>query len=260
MFTYWSAEPSVLIGIILVCALYALCAGPWRARFPDAQALTRLQVSCFVTAMLTLVGALLSPIGALDSQLFTLHMIQHLLLTLVFPPFLILGVPGWMLRPTLRWPFVRPFAQFVTKPLAAYAIFNATFSLWHVPTLYELLINNLGFHVLSHLIFMATAVITWWPICSSLRELPRMPYPAQILYLFMQGTIPTILGALLTFAATPLYPSYVQTAPLWGIEPLDDQIYAGLIMWIPGSTVFLIALTVVFFIWFEGTPQPGEMR
>lgn len=260
MLENWNAEPTVVLGLMLASALYILCAGPWRERFPDARPLTAVQRTSFVIAMATLVVALLSPIGTLDGKLFTLHMIQHLLLTLIMPPFLLLAVPAWMLRPLVQYPLLRMLGQRITRPVPAFVIFNGVFALWHVPAFYEALVNNLSFHVLSHLIFMTVAVITWWPVCSSLKEVPRLPYPAQILYLFMQGTIPTVLGALLTFAPEPWYPSYIQTPPFWGIAPLDDQIYAGLIMWIPGSTVFLIALTVVFFIWFEGAPQPGEIR
>lgn len=260
MLEYWSFEPSVVLGLILFCALYLLCTGPWRDRFPNARPLTRTQWTCFVIAIATLVAALLSPIGGLDTRLLTMHMIQHLLLTLVFPPFLLLALPAWLVRPLWRVPFALPLSLWFTQPIPAFIIFNGVFSLWHVPFLYEGIVNNLNFHILTHLLFIAVAVVTWLPICSPSKELPRLPYPAQILYLFLQGTIPTVLGALFTFADTPWYPSYVAAARILDITPLDDQIYAGLIMWIPGSSVFLAALTVVFFIWFEGQPQPDEIR
>jgi putative membrane protein len=260
MFVYWSFEPSVVLGLILFCALYLLFTGPWRDRFPAAQPLTRKQQVCFVVAVVTLVAALLSPIGGLDTVSLTMHMIQHLLLTLIFPPFLLLATPAWMIRPLLRSPAVLSFGYWLTRPVPAFLLFNGVFSLWHVPFFYEGIVNNLNFHILTHLLFIGTAVVTWWPICSPSQTLPRLPYPAQILYLFMQGTIPTILGALLTFTETPWYPSYIAAPRLLDLTPLDDQIYAGLIMWIPGSSIFLIALTIVFFSWFEGQEQPGEMR
>jgi putative membrane protein len=260
MLEYWSFEPSVVLGLLLFCALYVLCAGPWRDRFPDARPLTHTQRTCFIIAVTTLVVALISPIGGLDTRSLTLHMVQHLLLTLIFPPFLLLAVPDWMMRPLLRAPPVLSLGRWLTRPVQAFVLFNGVFSLWHVPLFYEGIVNNLNFHIFTHLLFITAAVVTWCPICSPIKELPRLPYPAQILYLFMQGTIPTVLGALLTFTDTPWYPSYVAAPRILDITPLDDQIYAGLIMWIPGSSVFLAALTVVFFIWFEGQAQPGEIR
>ena len=257
----WNFEPTIVLGIALLSATYALCVHEWRWRFPGSEPVSRRQITCFALAMLTLVAALLSPIDDLsDHYLLLMHMVQHLLLTLVMPPLLLLGLPAWMLRPLLRRPFVLPLMRRLTQPLAAFVLFNAVFAGWHVPALYEATLESEPLHVLEHLMFMATAILTWWPIVSPLPELPRAMYPLQVLYLFLQSVVPTILGGIITFADGVLYATYQDAPRIWGISAAEDQQWGGLIMWIPGSLIYLTALTVVFFTWFEGKETVGEIR
>jgi putative membrane protein len=257
----WNFEPTVVLGIALVCAVYSLGVHPWRERFPDSQPVSRLQIACFTLAMLTLVVALLSPIDALaDRSLLLMHMVQHLLLTLVMPPLLLLSLPAWMVRPLLRVPFALPLLRRATAPLFAYVLFNGMFASWHVPAFYDLTLRDQTWHIIEHLLFMATAILAWWPIVGPLPELPRPPYPAQVLYLFLQSVIPTVLGGIITFAPDVLYPTYAAAPRVWGLDAAEDQQWGGLIMWIPGALIYLLALTVVFFVWFEGQEKAGEIR
>ena len=257
----WNFEPSVILGIVLAGFGYWLSAGPWRARFPGAVPLTRTQAVCFALAMLSLVIALLSPIDELaDHSLLLMHMVQHLLLTLVMPPLLLLGLPGWMLRPLTGVPLLRAVLSRLTRPLPAFIAFNAIFAVWHVPALYEATLNSESIHLLEHFLFMGAALLTWWPILSPLPELPRASYPLQVLYLFLQSIIPTVLGGIITLAPDVLYVTYLHAPRVWGIGALEDQQWGGLIMWIPGALIYLTALTAVFFIWFEGQEKAGEIR
>lgn len=257
----WNFEPSIVIGIALASVAYGLSVDYWRDRFTGSEPVARRQVICFALAMLTLAVALLSPLDELADQVsLSAHMIQHLLLTLVMPPFLLLGLPAWMLRPALRLPFALLILRWLTRPITAYIAFNAVFAAWHVPALYELTLQNETWHILEHLLFMGTALLTWWPIVGPLPELPRPPYPAQVLYLFFQSVIPTVLGSIITFADEVLYPTYARAGQLGGFSALEDQQMGGLIMWIPGALVYLAALTAVFFVWFEGKEKIGEIR
>ena len=257
----WNFEPSVILGIVLASFVYWLSAGPWRGRFPGAAPATRGQSVCFALAMLVLVAALLSPIDVLaDHSLLLMHMVQHLLLTLVMPPLLLLGLPDWMLRPLLRVPLLRAALSRLTRPLPAFIAFNAVFAAWHAPALYEATLNSEPVHLLEHFMFMGTALLTWWPILSPLPELPRASYPLQVLYLFLQSIIPTVLGGIITLAPDVLYATYQYAPRVWDLSAAEDQQWGGLIMWIPGSLIYLAALTAVFFIWFEGQEKAGEIR
>jgi putative membrane protein len=232
-----------------LAAIYLLCAGPLRRRFADAPPPPRIRAQLFLIGVLVLFVSVATPLDTLSGYLLSAHMIQHLLMTLIVPPLLLLGTPEWMLRPLLALPFARAIGRALTHPVVAFLLFNFVFSAWHVPDLYNLALQNNTVHILEHLLFLSTAVLTWWPVFSPTRELPRLPEPVQLLYLFFESLPPTILGALITFAGEPLYPEYVSAPRLWGLSVMLDQQLGGLIMWIPGALVYFIVLTVVFFRW-----------
>lgn len=252
----WNWEPTILLGLALLCGGYLYGVGPLRRKYHWAAEIDRRQAALFLAGALVILIALASPIDEIgDRYLFSAHMTQHLLLTLIMPPLVLLGIPGWLVKPWLEWRFIDSIARLITKPIPAYLLFNALFTAYHVPALYELSLRNDAFHIFVHLVLMATAVIAWMPIFSPLAELPRLPPPLQILYLFFAAIPPTILGALITFSTSVLYPTYAVAPRVFGISALDDQIGAGLIMWIPGSLVYLFVLTVVFFKWFGGDEE-----
>src|SRR5689334_4677953 len=114
-------------------------------------------------------------------------MVQHLLLSLVVSPLLIMGTPGWMLRPALRSRVVAAAARAVTKPMTAFAIFNVVLIAWHLPVLYNAAMANHDVHIVQHLMFLVASVLMWWPVLSPMPELPRLSYPLQMLYLFLMS-------------------------------------------------------------------------
>ena len=233
----------------LIAAAYLACVGPLRGRFAGSAPASRVRVQLFLLGVVILFAATVSPLDRLSSYLLSMHMVQHLLMTLIVPPLLLVGAPGWLLRPLLRPPLGRLVGRALTQPVVAFLLFNAVFSVWHVPALYDLALRNDTVHILEHILFLGTAMLAWWPIFSPLEELPRLPEPVQLLYLFFQSLPPTILGAVITFAPEPLYPSYIAAPRLWGLSVLLDQEIGGLIMWIPGALVYFVVLTGVFFRW-----------
>ena len=248
--TAWHAHPSIIAGLLFLTGAYLLGVGPLRRRFGWAQGIGAGKVTVFLTGVLVISFALLSPLHELgDNYLFSAHMVQHLLLTLVAPPLLLLGTPAWLVRPLIRPPTVTRIARFLTLPVVAFVLFNAVFVLWHVPELYDMALRERGIHILEHSMFIVAAVIMWWPILSPLPELPRAPYLVQMLYLFVQPTVPSILGGMITFSDGILYSWYEAAPQLWDISTHADQQVGGLIMWVPGGLAFLLTLIVVFLIW-----------
>lgn len=235
----WDLHPTVVIGLVLLGGLYVYLGG--------LQA-PRRKVAAFAGALLVIFGALNGPLHNLsDAYLFSAHMAQHLLLTLLFPPLLLYGTPAWVARALLRPRWVAALARVITRPLPAAALFTAPIVLWHVPLFYEAALRNHTIHIVQHLIFLATAVVMWWPILSPVPELPRLPYLGQMLYLFLLGIPMSITGALITLPDAVLYPFYAAAPRVWSWSALDDQKIGGLLMWVGGGLVLWVVLTVVWF-------------
>jgi putative membrane protein len=229
----------VVAGLVLLGGLYVYLGGLKSARS---------QVTSFAGALLVLFLALNGPLHNLsDTYLFSAHMAQHLLLTLVFPPLLLYGTPGRVVRPLLRPRWVRAVARAVTRPLAAAILFTAPIVLWHVPAFYEAALRNHNLHIVQHLVFLTTAVIMWWPVLSPVPELPRLPHLLQMLYLFLLGIPMSITGALITLSDRVLYPFYAVAPRVGGLSPLDDQQIGGLLMWVLGGLMLWIVMTVIWF-------------
>ena len=238
----WDLHPTVVLGLVLLGGLYVRLGG---LEAP------RRHVARFVGALLVLFAALNGPLHNLsDAYLFSAHMVQHLLLTLLFPPLLLYGTPAWVVRPILRPRWVTAVARIVTRPLWAAALFTGPIVLWHIPAFYEAALRDHTLHVLQHLVFLATAVVMWWPVLSPVPEVPRLPYAGQMLYLFALGIPMSVTGALITLSERVLYPFY-EAAPsrVWDLTPLADQQIGGLLMWVPGGLVLWLAMTVVWFRW-----------
>ena len=252
VWTHWHAHPDVLIGLAALQGAYLLGVGPLRARHRLADQHDPRQTATFTAGVLVIFVALLSPIHEIsDRYLFSAHMLQHVLLTLVAPPLLLLGTPDWLIRPLLRpnWSF--RLARLATHPISAFVLFNVAFSVWHIPALYDTSVTNHGVHVAEHLLFMATAVLLWWPIASSMPELPRLSYPSQIGYLFLLSIAQIIVFAPVVFSKEPLYDYYVSAPRLWDISPLVDQQVGAIIMKMGGGALFLTLIVVLFFRWFN---------
>jgi putative membrane protein len=242
----WSIHPSTVIGLAALAAIYL-----WRAsRAKPEETVSGARKLSFFAALFVIFGSLNGPLHDLsDDYLFSAHMVQHLLLTLAMPPLLIAGTPGWMLRPLLRNRVLGAIARRVTRPLACFAIFNVVIAAWHLPELYNLAMANHNIHIIEHLMFMAAAVLMWWPLMSPLPELPRLAYPGQMLYCFLMSFPMSIVAVYVTMADRVLYPAYASAPRISPLSPMDDQMLGGLIMWIPGGLVFALIMTVVFFKW-----------
>jgi putative membrane protein len=202
------------------------------------------------TGLISLFFSLNGPLHDLsDDYLFSAHMVQHLVLTFVVAPLLIMGTPGWMLRPALQYDWVRPIAKWLTRPAFCWLIFNLVFAAWHLPPLFNLAMAHHPIHIVEHLMFLVTATLFWWPFLSPLPELPRLSYPGQMLYAFLTTLPMSITAVYLALADHVLYPAYAATPRISSLTPMQDQQLGGIIMWVPGGLFFGVIMTIVFFKW-----------
>jgi putative membrane protein len=255
--TAWHADPTVVAGLAALGGLYLAALRRGRA---EGRRVKGLQVFSFFAGLALLLGSLTGPLHDLaDYYLFSAHMVQHLLLVFAMPPLLLYGTPGWMLSPLLRHPLVLRLGRRVTRPSGAFVSFNLVLVAWHLPPLYNLAMDHHGVHIVQHLMIMVVSVILWWPVLSPSPELPRAPYPVQMLYLFVAGLPMVVVSIFITMAESVLYPYYATAPRVWeALTPHADQHVGGLIMWVPGGMVFLLVISVVFFRWQVAGGQDGS--
>jgi putative membrane protein len=249
--TTFSVHWSTVIGTAALLGLYE-----WRARLTAGDASlgaapTSAQRARFITGLVLMLLSLNGPIHDLsDSFLFSAHMVQHLVLTLIVPPLLLSGTPASFFRQALRFPAVARVARVVSKPLFGFAAFNVVLTTWHFPVFYNFALAHHPVHIAQHLMFLVAAVLMWWPLLSPLPELPRLSYPLQMLYCFVMTVPMSLVAIFITYADSVLYPSYASAPRVWQISPMQDQIIGGLIMWIPGGLFFVGVMAVIFFKWY----------
>lgn len=259
---YWHLHPDVLlwIGLIEGAYLYGLRA-VGRSRGLQA---TRAQIAWFTGGVAVLLAGAGTPIHDLAEQrLFSVHMVQHMLFTLVAPPMMLLGIPGWLLRPLLRNRVALRVARTFTRALPAFALFNVTTLITHLPFAVDASLHHHTLHFLVHIVLLVTATLMWWAVLSPLPELPRLTPLFQIGYLFVQSFVPTVLASFITFAHRPLYDFYAAAPRTWGMSARTDQLVAGLIMKIGGGVILWTVMGIVFFTWFsreEKASAPAQLR
>jgi cytochrome c oxidase assembly factor CtaG len=247
--------PTVALAVFAGWYLYG--ARRWR-RSPTLRA----RRFWFAAALAVLVAALLSPLDELSGESFTAHMIQHMLLAVLAPPLIVMAAPevamiGALprsgrravarLRHRLQW-----LAAFATAPFVAWSLHTGAIWAWHAPRLYDLALENEALHAAEHLSFVATGCLIWWCI------LPRRRYALGMIILFATAMQTGVLGALLALSSRVLYPAQAAAGAHWGLTPLEDQHMAGLVMWVPGGILYVIAMSVLFIAWLEPTGRRAK--
>jgi putative membrane protein len=242
--TQYTVHWSTVIGLMALGAIYF-----WRARV-HPEAIGRSRPALFVSGLVLMFVSLNGWIHDLsDYYLFSAHMVQHLLLAMGVAPLLIMGTPAWMLRPLLRYRVIRALARPLRSAIACFVIFNVVLIGWHLPPLYNAAMAHHNVHILQHLLLLAASVIMWWPVLSPMAEFPRLPYPGQMLYLFLMTIPMSVLSVAIAYSGSILYPAYSSAPRVMGLSPLEDQLLGGLIMWIPGGLYFFGVISVIFYQW-----------
>ena len=225
----------------------------------NPEPVSRPRQLAFLAALLSVFFSLNGPLHDLsDTFLFSAHMVQHLVLTLVFPPLLLAGLDDDVLAPLLRMRVVGPLLRTLTRPIWCFVVFNVVLAAWHLPPMYNTAMRHHAVHIVQHLMFMGASVLMWWPLASPSRALPRLPHAGQMLYCFLMSVPMSLVSVYIVYASSVLYPAYAAAPRIAGLSPLEDQRLGGLIMWIPGGLVFLVIMTVIFFRWSATYAEDGS--
>ncbi len=174
--TEWNWQPSIIGGTILIIVLYTYAVGPLREKFRLADEIPLGKALAFLLGVNLMFLSLFSALDELgDRYLFSAHMLQHLILSMVGPPLLLLGTPGWLIQPLLRNRVLLRIGKGFTHPAVAFTLFNADVWLWHAPPLYDATLFNQNLHILEHLSFVFFGLLYWWPMFSPAKQgLPRL--------------------------------------------------------------------------------------
>ncbi len=233
----------------------------------------RLRSAAFYCGLATLALAVASPVDAYSGRLFWVHMIQHVLLTMVAPPLLLLGRP-WPrmlkpLAPSVRRPVARAvlvgrtldplrrLGRWVARPLPSFIAFSVVLLGWHLPVLYDLTLRNLFAHDAEHMLFFSTALLLWLHLVPAATARPKLSAGQRVAYGTAALLVSWVLAVVLGFASSPVYDVYASLSSRpGGLSALADQQIAAGIMWVPASVPLLIAIFVAAYRWLDPTGAP----
>jgi cytochrome c oxidase assembly factor CtaG len=253
----WSFDPLPQILIIGSGLAYWLAFRRVNAAHPSNPT-PRRRLAAWLAGLVTLEIALQGGIEHYDTILFSIHMVQHMLLVLVAAPLLILGAPITLIlrvaTPEDRKRIVLPIlhsrvVRFFGHPIVAWVLFTVVMWGTHVTPLFDAALEDPLIHEFEHALFLGSALLFWWPVIALDPSPYRMSYPARMLYLFLQMPQSTFLAVTIYSATAPLYPHYVTLALSWGPGPLIDQQAAAALMWVWGDLTFLVAMLFVLAEW-----------
>ncbi|TMC42147.1 MAG: cytochrome c oxidase assembly protein [Chloroflexi bacterium] len=259
----------VSLATALAAIVYVVGVARMRRRWP------LWRTAIFLLGLAMLLVALASPIDTYAAVSFAAHMVQHMLLTVVAAPLLMLGapirpllrgLPAWaraaIVRPVARARAVRTFVHLARHPLVAAALFVGGLYAWHLPSLYDATLLDARVHVVEHAWFLGSALLFWSVVIDPEPFRASLGYGARLPYLLVLGAAQnTVLGGILSFSSRILYTAYagVETT-VFGTDLLTDQRVGGAIMWVAGDFVFLVAASVAFFLWLAEEEEMQKRR
>ncbi|MEO6158956.1 MAG: cytochrome c oxidase assembly protein [Ilumatobacteraceae bacterium] len=244
----YQANPEVylLVAFLVGAFIYSVrVIGPGAVE-PGEPVVTRRHIWCFVGAMVLLFFASTWPIHQIGEEyLYSMHMLQHMMLSYFMPPLVLLATPEWLLRIIIGNGRMYRVLRFASKPVFAGVLFNGVIAVTHIPGVVDYSVGSAPVHYTLHFVLVMAALLMWMPVVGPFKEL-HMGYAGKMIYLFLQGVLPTIPAGWLTFADGAVYTVYNQPVRVWGLSVTADQQIAGGIMKV-GGTLFVWSIVVYMF-------------
>jgi putative membrane protein len=247
--SFWTSATLIVVALLYLRR--------WvRIRGLNLESVAGWRVASFVLGLLLIWIAMASPLAALDHDMLTAHMVQHLLLMTFAPPLILLGVPmkpladGPLQRslPTIGRPLrsgpMQKMGKALTHPALCWVGAAGTLVVWHIPSMFMLGLRSQMWHGIEQASFLATGLLFWWPVIQSRPIVSKWPESSMLLYLFL-ATLPCdILSAFLVFCDRVVYPVFLSSPQSFGLSALEDQQCAGALMWTCVTVVYLIAAAI----------------
>jgi putative membrane protein len=252
----WSLPVWLTLAVLLTAAIYLRGWLALRKTRPAQFTLDRLL--SFLAGLACLWISIGSPLDAFADALLSAHMIEHLILMSLVPPLILLGLPVvpllrglprvvrvYIAGPLLRFRPLRGLFHQLVRPRFAWLALNFTFLAWHVPAAYDFALEHEGWHDFEHICFLGSSLLFWWCLIRPWPAPRRAHNWSILLYLISADVVNSVLSAFLAFCGRPMYPYYSAHPDPLGIEPLPDQVLGAVIMWVFGSTAFLIPAALI---------------
>jgi cytochrome c oxidase assembly factor CtaG len=253
----WSADPLPWIGIVVAMVGYLAAVRVVNRHHPTNR-VRGWRIAAFLGGVVVLGVALLSAVDVYAESLFSVHMVQHLLLAMVAPPLLALGAPVTLaLRvasPRVRRGILLPLlhsrlVKTVSWPPVGWVVFAGVMWATHFTPLFNAALENDALHSAEHLLYLGAGALFWWPVVGADPVRWRLSPIGRMIYLASQMPFNTAVGLAIYFAPAVLYPHYVAITRTWGPDPFTDQQLAGIVMWGIGDVILLGALVLAVAAW-----------
>lgn len=253
----WTFEPLPTLGIAAAGFWWWWAVRGVNAAHPANPVPVRRSVA-FAAGLIAIAFALLSGIGRYDTTLFSVHMVQHLLLAMVAAPLIARSAPVTLLlrlaSPTTRRRWILPvlharLTRLLAFPVVAWVTFAGVMWVSHFSPLFDAALEDPLVHDLEHALFLGAGLLFWWPAIALDPAPWRMPHPARALYVLLQMPQNTFLAVVLLNAPTVLYAHYATLQRAWGPTALADQQAAAGIMWLAGDAIFLVEVMAIVLAW-----------
>jgi putative membrane protein len=253
LLTSWTFAPLQLAPIALVAIAYGVRARTLARR---GQPVPGWRIALFSLGIALLVVAVASPIAEVgEEELFSFHMVQHLLLGDLAPLCLLAGLTGPLLRPVLALPGVMRL-RVLSNPFVALPVWAANLALWHLPALYEGAVESSAVHALEHVAFFTAGIVLWLPVLETLPAPEWFGTGAKLAYIVGVRLVGTLIGNVFIWGGGTFYDVYETGDDYLGLSPSADQSLAGSIMMLEGSLVTIVAIAWLFL----RMAQEGEIR
>lgn len=252
--TSWTLNPLAIAPIVVAAWLYGMgLRRAARAGTPQP----RPYAVAFFAGLSVVALALVSPIDAYAEVSFSVHMAQHLLLTLLAPPLLALGAPIMLALRSTRPPTAKLLSRLLrsvpvvvlSDPVVGWALFVGVAFGIHLTPIFDLALRSQGVHALEHALWLAAAVVYWWPIVGRDPTAHPMGYPVRLLSLFLAMPAMSFLALAIYSARTPLYDGYASLRSPWGPTALADQRAGATMMWLVGNLALVVTMLIVATAW-----------
>jgi putative membrane protein len=260
--TAWNLNPLPTVLVILAAYMYLNGLSNWER---PSHPVNNWQKASFFFGLFLVFFALQSPLDPLSDHLLSFHQVQHFLLRMVAPMFILLGapltpmlrgLPPWALqrivRPAARNYYVRRVYRLLTNPIFTIGLFLGSLYLWQFPGAFNLALRNDEVHALMHLTMSLSGFLFWWVVIDPKPRQSRLHYGLRILYLGLIVLPNTLLGAAITFQEGLIYSAYQALPQPWeGMTHITDQQLGGLMLWVPGDMMSVISAGIVMMMWYN---------